>query len=285
MFNIKHIIFLFALVAVACTKNDVQHLSDELPVVELEGEFLYQSDIDKFIPNNITSEDSALYAENFIKKWAISILTYEKANNNISDIEEIEKLVLNYRKSLVIHRYHQKLLEQKVKEPSESEMQKYYDENSEKFKLKENLIKGIYIKVPEKAPKTNDLKKWLSNQKTENLQKIEKYCYQNAVSYEYFGDHWISYDELAKQLPIASEEKQSALSQKLIELEDNAGFKYFLFINESKKIGSVEPFEFAKNKIKAILMNISKTNFINKFEDELYDKALKKEKIKYYRNN
>jgi hypothetical protein len=32
-------------------------------------------------------------------------------------------------------------------------------------------------------------------------------------------------------------------------------------------------------------MNISKTNFINKFEDELYDKALKKEKIKYYRNN
>ena len=60
-------------------------------------------------------------------------------------------------------------------------------------------------------------------------------------------------------------------------------FKYFLKVTNRKTAGSTEPFDFAKDKIRIILMNQSKTTFIHEFENELYNKAQKKGKIKRYK--
>jgi hypothetical protein len=247
-------------------------------VVEVKGDVLYRTDIENILPKGLSKKDSASYAENYIKKWAIGVLMYDKANSNIND-DEIEKLVSNYRKSLVIEKYKQKLIEQKIKEPSESEKQEFYNNNSEKFKLKENLIMGLYMKVPKNATKMEFLRNWMNNLSSKNLENIEKYSYQNAVGYEYFGDHWISFDELISNIPIKSENQNSLLSQKrLIELEDNT-YTYFLRITKYKSAGSIEPYDFAKDKIKIILMNKNKTDYITNFEDELYNKAVKRGNI------
>lgn len=248
-------------------------------MVEINEQVLYRSDIEKITPANSTPEDSISYAENYIKKWVTRNLMYEKASKNIDDMDEINQLVEDYRKSLVIHHYQQKLVEQRVKEPSEEEIKRYYDNNSEKFKLKKNLVKGLYIKLPKKAPKIEKLKSWIGNQTPEHLQEIEKYSYQNAVNYEYFGENWVIFDDLMKKIPFDEKNVNTLLHKKLSTIEDDK-FIYILAINEFKEVGSTEPLDFAGSKIKVILMNINKNKYINEFEEELYDKALKKGEVK-----
>jgi len=282
---IKKTLIIFSLFLFFCScKKDIKIQDSTLdePFVEVKGEFLYKKDIKNILPENLSKEDSITYINNYIKKWAVRILMYEKANKNINDDDEIEKLVSDYRKSLVIHRYQEKLIVQKIKSPSESEMQEYYNANSEIFKLNQNLIMGLYMKVPKNAPKIDELRHWINNQNSINLEKIEKYSYKNAVSYEYFGDHWVGFDEVICNMPIRQDENvNKLLSEKLIEREDNT-YKYILHINKYKTIGSTEPFDFAKDKIKIILMNVNKTNYINQVEDELYNKAEKRGIIKRY---
>jgi hypothetical protein len=250
------------------------------PVVELNGEVLYFSEIEKNLPGKMSSEDSILFVENYIKRWAVRNLMYDKASVNVKNLDEIEQLVADYRKSLLIHQYQQKLIEQRLKNPTESEIKDYYDNNSEKFKLKENLIKGLYMKVPKNAPRIEELKSLMTDLSSEKLHEIEKYSYQNAVNYEYFGENWVNFDELLKKIP-TEEKAENLFKQRFIELSDKE-FIYLLYISKYKEAGSVEPFDFAKDKINVILRNINKNTYIHNFEDELYNQAQKKGELKFY---
>ncbi|MDR0872665.1 MAG: peptidyl-prolyl cis-trans isomerase [Prevotellaceae bacterium] len=256
----------------SCERIKTQFADESPALVELNGEKLYFSDIQSLLPDGLNSEDSVLYVNNYIKKWVVRNLMYEKANKNVSNLGEIDKMVADYRRSLLIFRYQQELVEQKVKDPTSEEIQAYYDQNAEHFKLKSPLIKGLFIKLPKNAPKTNELKIWIAARNDKSLEKIEKYCYQNAVSYEYFGDTWVLLDDLLKKMPAGSE---VMLQKRLVEREDS-DFLYLLDIHDYKAINTTAPLEFAKDEIKTILQKTAKTKYINDFEDELYKKALKK---------
>jgi hypothetical protein len=47
--------------------------------------------------------------------------------------------------------------------------------------------------------------------------------------------------------------------------------------------GQTEPYEMAKNRISAILINKQKADFMTKFEDELYNDAIKDKSIRFYK--
>jgi hypothetical protein len=58
---------------------------------------------------------------------------------------------------------------------------------------------------------------------------------------------------------------------------------YFLKISSFRKPGQTEPYEMAKNRISAILINKQKADFMTKFEDELYNDAIKDKSIRFYK--
>ena len=82
------------------------------PLLEVEGKFLYYEDIQQIIPPNVNKADSAQIAKSYIRKWVTDVLLYENAKRNITNKSEIDELVESYRKSLTIHQYQQKMIEQ-----------------------------------------------------------------------------------------------------------------------------------------------------------------------------
>jgi hypothetical protein len=67
--------------------------------------------------------------------------------------EEVDKLVEEYRRSLVRYRYQERLVEEKLKtDIRESDKLNYYEENQKKFILDKGLIKGLFLKIPVDAP-------------------------------------------------------------------------------------------------------------------------------------
>ena len=136
------------------------------------------------------------------------------------------------------------------------------------------------MKLPKTAPKVEELKQFIANQTPENLQEIEKYSYQYAVNYEYFGNNWVPINDLMRKIPF-TENASDILRQKLTTVEDEE-FIYILTINEFKETGSIEPYDFAKDKVKIILMNINKNTYLTNFEEELYNKAKRRGDIKSF---
>lgn len=253
------------------------------PLVELDGNFLYREDLQSVLPTGLSKDDSLLFAEHYIRNWVEDILLYDKAQSNIPNNGEIDKLVENYRKALIMHTYQQALIHQRLSEEiSEQDLTEYYEKNQAFFKVERPLMKGLFIKVPLTAPQLGNVRRWYKMETREAVEHLEKYSLQNAVKYEYFYDKWVRVADVLDMIPLKAESPEAYMDKnRHIELKDTA-FYYFLNISDFRVAGEQEPYEFAQPKVKDILVNIKRVDFMKQVKDDLYERAVKRKKIINY---
>ena len=223
---------LILLLCVAC-KEQHDH-EGRTPLVELDGNFLYREDLQSVLPDGLTTDDSLLFAEHYIRNWVEDVLLYEKARSNIPNNGEIDKLVENYRKALIMHTYQQALIHQTLSgEISEQELIDYYTKNHVLFKVERPLMKGLFIKVPLTAPQLGNVRRWYKTENREAVEHLEKYSLQNAVKYEYFYDKWVPMADVLDLMPLKAADTEKYLDKnRHVELKDTA-FYYFLNVRDA----------------------------------------------------
>ena len=276
------VLLLITLLGCGACKEQRDH-KGKTPLVEVDGNFLYKEDLMSVLPVGLSKDDSILFTEHYIRSWAEEILLYEKAANNIPDNVDVDKLVENYRKALIMHTYQQELINQKLSNDiSEQEIAEYYGKNKELFKLETPLIKGLFIKVPLTAPQLNNVRRWYKSEKQDAVESLEKYSLQNAVKYEYFYDKWVDFDEVMDNIPIHVSNPNAFLkANKYVEVADSS-YCYLLNIKEYLPSGSVEPYDYASPHVTEMLVNQRKVEFLKKFEDELYNDAIRSGDVEFH---
>ncbi|MBP1617898.1 MAG: hypothetical protein H6Q14_1725 [Bacteroidetes bacterium] len=273
-------------VLLACNKDSSKKASSQADaaVVSVFGETLYNSDIAEMLPKGLGEKDSLVSVDIFVRKWINEQLVYQIAKKNISDKNQIDEMVENYRKTLITYTYQEDLLKENLSQKiNEEELKKYYEENKAKLVLSSNLVKGVYLKVPVNAPQKDELLKWYKSTSDQAKEHVEKYSLRNAVAYEYFYDSWKNFAEIARFLPAGiNDQGQFLQSHKSYEVRDSQ-YIYLLNIQEYKLAGSVPPFEYAKSQISDLVMNQRKEAFLRKFENDIYKKALDDKNIKFFK--
>lgn len=278
----KFFFFILTISAFACSDKggDIKRT----PVLEVEGKFLYQDEIDQIIPATASLIDSADIAERYIKKWVTDVLVYENAKRNINKLNDIEKRVEEYRKSLIINEYEQALIKERLSGVvTEDEMKKFYETYKSQLISQENLIKGLLLIVPKNAPQIDKVREWVRLSNTKSLENIEKYSLKNAISYDYFMNNWTSFGEILKKAPFRIEDSGVFVrSTSFAETSDSTKM-YLLRIVSSIPTGQTEPYDLAKKKISSILLNKKKSDFIIQFENDIYKDAKEEGSINYFK--
>ena len=278
----KFFFFILTISALACSDKggDIKRT----PVLEVEGKFLYQDEIDQIIPATASLIDSADIAERYIKKWVTDVLVYENAKRNINKLNDIEKRVEEYRKSLIINEYEQALIKERLSGVvTEDEMKKFYETYKSQLISQENLIKGLLLTVPKNAPQIDKVREWVRLSNTKSLENIEKYSLKNAISYDYFMNNWTSFGEILKKAPFRIEDSGVFVrSTSFAETSDSTKM-YLLRIVSSIPTGQTEPYDLAKKKISSILLNKKKSDFIIQFENDIYKDAKEEGSINYFK--
>ncbi|WP_066633148.1 hypothetical protein [Labilibacter marinus] len=254
------------------------------PLAKVDDRILTLSDLEKAIPHNLSKNDSVAFTQNYINRWVKSQLLLRKAELNLTPEEkDLEQILNDYRASLLIHKYQQKLMLQKYTPLiTTQEIEAYYNEMSVNFKLNEHIIQGIFIKVPLNAPKLNKLKQWYRSENPEDYIRLEEYCYQNAQKFDNFLDRWVALHEISELLPKPMPNHPQFLDyNKFYETKDSTSH-YLVSIRAYHKMEEVAPVNYVEDKIKAILLNKKRLEFIQNLGDELYDEGLKQKVIKFY---
>ena len=267
-----------------CACNRPLSTDDKEVLVSVKERVLKKSEVTNLIPRNASSADSLLLAEAIIKKWVKDVLVYDIALRNLNDEKtEIDKLVDDYRQSLVRYRYQERLIKDKLSANiRESEKQTYYEQNQKKFVLDKNLIKGLFLKIPVDAPGISDVKKWYKQTSEDALEKIEKYSVQNAAIYDYFYDNWVDFNDVMENIPMHIPNTNQFLKKNnQIEVSDSS-YWYLLNVKEYLPSDSIAPYDYISPQITEILINQKKVDFLKKFEDDLYNDAIKSGRVKYH---
>lgn len=266
----------------SCTREKVP--VNQVPVAKVNDKYLYLSDLQHIFHKNQTREDSAQFAQSYIENWIKTQLLLKKAELNLShDQLDISDQLEAYRSSLLIYKYEDQMMREKVDTVvTPDDIGKYYNENSSNFVLNENLVKSVFVKVPLTAPEKEDLKKWLKSDQTEDINNLEKYCYTYANKYSDFDEDWISFANIQAELPgVLPDEEEILNNRNLIEKQDSA-FLYLVKIRDVRAKGSAAPVEYVKMKVKDIIINKRKLDFISELEKNIYNDAADHSNFKIY---
>lgn len=269
-------IFFSLLLLGGCTQKGTTELKGVL--VKVNERALTKDEVLAVLPKNMSSADSLLWAESYIKQWIKDGLVYDVALQNLDDDNraEIDRLVDSYRRSLVRYRYQEQLIQERLSANiTEEEKQKFYEENQDQFILDHSLVKGLFLKIPIDAPNLSEVKKWYRSTSESAIEKIEKYSVQNAMVYDYFYDKWVSFDEVSVNIPIkVTNETEFLRTHSFVETVDSS-YCYLLNIEEYIAKGKIAPFEYASKQISDMLVNQRKVQFLKNFEEELYNDAIR----------
>ena len=264
-------------------ENKYDH-KGKTPLVEVDGNYLYREDLQLALPLNLSTEDSVLFAENYIQNWVEDVLLFGKAEDNVRDSDRVKELVESYRKALVMHAYQEALVKQQLTaEITDTEITGYYEENKTLFVLDEPIVKGVFIKVPLHSTGLADVRRWYKRNNQESIEKLEKYSLRNAVTYDYFYDKWRPLEDVKAMIPTENWKnvRGDLKGNSNFELKDTA-YHYFLHIEEFQGEGGQKPLDFAQEEIKEILTNLKRVDFINRVKDDLFRQASTKNGIIYY---
>jgi len=248
-------------------------------VVKVGNKTLTASDLQYIFAAAANTNDSALFVQNYLKKWVAEELIYAKAQKKFKNDTEIENMVDEYRKSLIVNKFKQKLLEENNIKPTSKEIADYYEQHKSELKLDEPILKGALLQVSKNSPKTDQLRDAMKKMDIASIEKIEKYSLKYAINYDFFTDKWLTFNDIALRLPIPQGNKDAFVSARnFYELQDSTSI-YFLSIKEFRISGAETPLEKVNEFIVNTLITQKSLQFVKDYQQKLYDNALKKGEI------
>lgn len=245
---------------------------------------LMHSELAGIIPPNTGKDDSILMSRKYIRNWVTQQLLLHKALENLSDEEKnIKRQVEDYRTTVLIYRYKQKLITQKLSEEIENEkIEKYYKENKVNFVLSTPIVKAVFFVLPKPAPHIDQIRKWFKSEKPEDQNQMEDYCITHAKKYDDFQNKWIELKFLFNLMPEEVGKLENELRYtKNIMKEDDKNY-YFLKIKEVYAAQNIAPLDYVRDEITLILKNKKKIEFENDLEKQINEEAVRREHVKIY---
>ena len=280
--NVKKYLLMLTFVPLLAACHGEQALQESRhSLVEVNGVHLYKDEVDLQFAAS-AHDDSVAFVNEYIERWATEQLFYNKATDNIASTSEIERMVENYRKSLILNIYQDKLVEQHLK-PSISlaEVLHFYNSNKPLFDADEPMFKGLLLVLPAKAPSLNKVRKWCLDMSPEAMEVLETYSAENALVYEYLMDRWYSFVDVVKHTPLTESQLMDRLSRKsTIEFKEDDKI-YFVCSDTILREGDTMPVELVTAEINELLLNSHKADFIKRKKKDLFEEAKAEGIIKF----
>jgi len=271
------IILAIILLVFSCKKEE----EVENAIARVGDKYLLEEDIVNRIPSNLNKTDSILYRSNLIKNWATEQLLLKKAKINIDDKNnKIKDLVKTYEKELFIDKYKQAVLQQELDTIIQDEdIENYYEQNKDIYKLNEKLIQLKYIHFNKNLIDRDEIIKLFKSDTNKDMdQLIDRELEFN--SYNFNDSIWVSFKQVERKLPILKEIDKLKKNQ-FIQKEDSLGV-YLLAVKNILYRNDIAPKSYVVPTIKQMILHKRKLDLIKKIEQTLVNDAISNKQFEQY---
>jgi hypothetical protein len=274
-------VFLYITAVILSSCKEAKHQQNE-PVARAFGSYLYREDLAGIIPADMDEADSSRIARQFIDRWIRNQLYLRLAESNLPDKEKnVEKQIQDFRASLLVHKYQQYLLGQKLDTIiSLNEINNYYDSYPTNFVLDRPAISGIYMKIPLSAPDRDRLLSWFRGDN--DFVRLENYAMRYAETHLFFSGEWIFINDVLTHLPPAHRGLPARISGADHIIVADSHYQYFIGITGYLPPGDLMPLSLATPKIKSIILNQRKNKFLNELEKKIMTEGMSKNHFQYF---
>ena len=228
-------------------------------------------------------EDSVEVTNKLINEWAVNKILIEKAKLNLTvqDLSSLDKLVENYKSELYSTAYLDALINSSINlEIDTTEIENLYNKNIDLFKLKDNIYKLVYVKIPKDFSDIAEVRN-----KVRNLKKHQKFL--DSISYR-FSDYsldtkgWTTENDLKKIFSFLNKQKLNSLKNySFLQSKDSLNL-YLIKVLELKKIGSYAPLDYVFPTLEYMSINQRKKNLTQLIKTDLIKNAIQNNELEIF---
>ncbi len=273
-----------ALIAVGPGGCEPAVQNDDKLVAEVGNKKLFNSEVSGVVPNNLDEKDSTIMADEYVRKWIRHELMLQKAEENLSmELKNVNRELEEYRNSLIIFRYKNELMAQRMDTTvSDSEIMEYYLEHVDNFKLNQNIVKAVFIKIPAEFANPDSLKSMTSKTTQEGINEVREYCLQYAKGFDVFSEQWVDLERVLKNIPVTIENTEEFLKKnQYIEYNDSS-YYYLVTIHDYMFKNEQAPEEYVREDIKSLILNRRKIRFLRDLENNIFQEGVNRNSFKIY---
>jgi hypothetical protein len=272
----------FALIFALAACDDLLWNRGE-PLAKVGGKTLYVSDIQEIFPKNISASDSIVMQRNYVDMWVKKELLLKLAEENLdSKRKNVTALLDEYRTSLLVYRYEQEYIEHRLDTVvTDAEIELFYNANKQNFMLGKPLVRVLFIKLKRNSPYLERIRSLYRTSNHDDISTLENLCLQAALRFDYFGDRWLSTEELITELPPVRNMEEQLLQKKYIEVSDNV-YTYLVAVREYRERNSVAPLEYERSGIKTMILSRRKQYMIEDLEKRVLREAMNDKTVKIF---
>jgi hypothetical protein len=258
---------------------------DDNALARVNKNYLYQSEVNNRLPDNLSPNDSAAFVQRFINDWAKQELLLSGATQNLNEekLNQFDKLINQYRSDLYTNAYLEALINKNLDTiVKDSEAKKYFNNYTEAFTLNENLIQFRYVKVNEERGDLKDLIRRLKRFNNADKKVLDSLSIQ-FKSYALNDSIWVKPNKVLNKLPVITNANSDELLKKsnFLQLKDSLDL-YLVQIKNVLNRGDTAPLSYVRPTINQIVVNKRKVDLLRQIESDITKDAIKNKKFEIF---
>jgi len=225
---------------------------------------------------NTSTSDSIALVNAFVDQWVRKMLLLHEAEKRIPKTLDIDKLVTDYKQSLLINNLEKRVISEELDTiVSKQELENIYEKIKDHYIQEYPIIRLSYVKIHEKTSNIDKFYEWWK--KNEPV-KINRFCTQYAETCFAFEDEWIEWNEIKQK--IDEEVIKKYPFNKKNKIQKNIGeYEYFIKIIDFVDKNEITPLSYIEDQVRNIIIQKRKSIVMDGYIEKLYLSELKKNNI------
>ncbi|MEO0732184.1 MAG: peptidylprolyl isomerase [Bacteroidota bacterium] len=275
----KQAIWLLLLLCVACSGGE--KVTDPI-LARVHQKELRLSELNGMFPSDATREDSVLIVQAYVNRWSRKTVLQWEAERNLPQNLDIDRLVRDYRASLVSNHYEEVLVSMRLDSAvSQEQLEAYYEANKSQYLLERPIVRCFLIRVPYPVQEEADLLRLWNNGKVSDTMALANYCERFAEVALLEPASWYSLDDIAGQLPAGTLTTDNVSAKREFSLQEGS-FRYYFRLLEVKPRLEIAPLSYVQDQTRNIILHNRKRKVVEEAREEIFDRELRRENIETF---
>jgi hypothetical protein len=233
-------------------------------------------------PERATAADSALIIEAFVQRWAKdAVLLWESERNAPTDLN-LDRLVRDYRASLVRSAYEEQLVSTRLDSTvSQEELEEYYELTKEQYQLEKPIVRCLFLRVPYPTPEEEELQSLWNNGKPQDTAALARYAERYAEVALLADSAWYGLEEVARQMPEGTLTAENVNSKREFSQQDGSN-RYYFRLFELKPRMEIAPLSYVEEQARRAILHGRKREVLEAAREEIFERELRENSIQFF---
>ncbi len=274
--------FACSLLTLACTCGLAEKNPEDPIIARVHQKELRLSELAGMFPDQATRQDSQLIIQAFTSRWTKTAALQWEAEHNLPTDLNIDRLVRDYRSSLVSNHYEELLVGSLMDSAvTHGELQAYYDEHKQQYLLERPIVRCFLIRVPYPIQEEAQLQALWNNGKITDTLLLRAYC-QNYAEVSLLDVHnWYDLDDIIDQLPSGVVTAGNIQSKKEFSLQEGS-YRYYFRLFEVKPRLEVAPLSYVEDQARSMMLQNRKHKVLDQAREDIYQREVRRNNVEVF---